>query len=129
MTPRATYRLQFHRGFTFADAASLAGYLERLGISHVYSSPIQTAREGSSHGYDIVDHATINPELGGEAEFLRMVKALKDHGIGVVLDIVPNHMCVASPANAWWWDVLENGRASRFAGHFDIDWDPPDARL
>lgn len=129
MIPRATYRLQFHRGFGFADGASLAPYLARLGISHLYSSPIQTARKGSTHGYDIVDHATINPELGGRDGFLEMAKALRAHHIGIILDIVPNHMFVGDGSNVWWQDVLESGVQSRFAHHFDIDWDPPDHRL
>lgn len=129
MIPRATYRLQFHRGFTFADGAGIARYLAQLGISHVYASPIQTARKGSTHGYDVVDHATINPELGGEAGFAAMVDALRANGLGLILDIVPNHMFVGDATNAWWFDVLENGEASRFPHHFDIDWRPSDPRL
>jgi (1->4)-alpha-D-glucan 1-alpha-D-glucosylmutase len=129
MIPRATYRLQFHRGFDFSAGAKLVPYLARLGISHVYSSPIQTARSGSTHGYDVVDHATINPELGGRDGFLEVANALKAHGMGIILDIVPNHMFVGDGSNAWWLDVLEFGRQSRFARHFDIDWDPPDPQL
>ena len=129
MILRATYRLQFHRGFGFAEGARLGSYLAHLGISHLYSSPIQTARSGSVHGYDIVDHATFNAELGGRQGFVDMAKALKDHGVRIILDIVPNHMFVGDGTNAWWQDVLKKGRQSRFAHYFDIDWDPPDPRL
>src|SRR5215212_12100732 len=90
--PRATYRLQFHAGFGFDDAAALAPYLARLGVSHVYASPYLKARPGSTHGYDIVDHDRLNPELGDDAAFLRMVAALRENGLGQVLDFVPNHM-------------------------------------
>src|SRR5215472_11079646 len=90
--PRATYRLQFHKGFGFADAAALAPYLARLGISHVYASPYLKARPGSAHGYDIVDHGQLNPELGGDADFRAMVAAFHEHGLSQVLDFVPNHM-------------------------------------
>lgn len=124
MIPTATYRVQFHAGFTFADAAVLAPYWARLGVSHLYASPIATARAGSTHGYDVVDPTTINPALGGEDGFRAMVAALKNEGLGVVLDIVPNHVAVGGDDNAWWLDVLRNGRASAFAPMFDIDWDP-----
>ncbi|NKC31996.1 malto-oligosyltrehalose synthase [Falsiroseomonas selenitidurans] len=120
--PRATYRLQFHAGFRFADAARLAPYLARLGISHVYASPWLKARPGSTHGYDIVDHAALNPELGTEADFRAMVAAFKAHGLGQILDFVPNHMGVGGADNPWWLDVLEWGEASDFAGWFDIGW-------
>jgi (1->4)-alpha-D-glucan 1-alpha-D-glucosylmutase len=129
MTPRATYRLQFNSRFTFADGARLASYLGRMGISHVYSSPIATARKGSPHGYDGTDPTTINPELGGAEGFATMAKALRAEGVGIILDIVPNHLCVADPANAWWQDVLENGQRSAFARYFDIDWRNDDPRL
>lgn len=129
MIPTATYRLQFHKAFTFADAARQAGYFRRLGISHVYASPIQTARSGSTHGYDVVDHRHINPELGGEDGFLAMAGRLKADGLGIILDIVPNHMAVGGGDNAWWLDVLQNGPGSRYASWFDIDFDPPDAAL
>jgi (1->4)-alpha-D-glucan 1-alpha-D-glucosylmutase len=122
--PRATYRLQFHAGFGFRDAAALAPYLARLGVSHVYASPYLKARPGSSHGYDIVDHGTLNPELGGEAEFRSMVAAFRENGLGQVLDFVPNHMGVGGADNPWWLDVLEWGPDSDYAGWFDIDWDP-----
>ena len=126
MTPLATYRMQFHQGFTFSDAIPLAAYLKRLGISHVYSSPILAARIGSRHGYDVIDHARINPELGGENGFLAFVSALRQNGLGLIVDIVPNHMAVGGSDNPWWMDVLENGQTSRYAAMFDVDWDPPD---
>jgi (1->4)-alpha-D-glucan 1-alpha-D-glucosylmutase len=122
--PRATYRLQFHAGFGFRDAAALAPYLARLGISHVYASPYLKARPGSSHGYDIVDHGRLNPELGDEAEFRAMVAVFRENGLGQVLDFVPNHMGVGGADNPWWLDVLEWGPDSDYAGWFDIDWDP-----
>ncbi|NKE47409.1 malto-oligosyltrehalose synthase [Roseomonas frigidaquae] len=120
--PRATYRLQFHAGFRFADAAALAPYLARLGISHVYASPWLKARPGSTHGYDIVDHTAFNPELGTEADFRAMAAAFKANGLGQILDFVPNHMGVGGADNPWWLDVLEWGEASDFAGWLDIDW-------
>jgi (1->4)-alpha-D-glucan 1-alpha-D-glucosylmutase len=129
MTPTATYRVQFHAGFTFADAAALAPYWAALGISHLYASPIATARQGSTHGYDVTDPSTINPALGGEDGFQALVHALRAQGLGLVLDIVPNHVAVGGGDNAWWLDVLENGQASRYADHFDIDWAPADRDL
>jgi len=128
MTPRATLRLQFHRGFTFADAAALVPYFARLGISHLYASPIATARPGSAHGYDVIDATRVNPELGGEEGLCALSSALAQAGMGMILDIVPNHMA-ADTANAWWADVLRHGRASRFARWFDIDWDAGDKVL
>ena len=125
----ATARLQFHSGFTLDDGEELVPYFSDLGISHYYASPLLTARAGSTHGYDIVDHNRINPELGGEAALERLVKTLRAHGMGLILDIVPNHMGVGGNDNAWWLDVLEWGRASPYAEYFDIDWDPPDASL
>jgi len=125
MIPRATYRLQFHRDFTFADAIHLATYLKQLGISHVYSSPILAARAGSTHGYDVIDHTRINSELGGEDGLRALVAALRQNGLGLIVDIVPNHMAVGHD-NPWWVDVLENGQSSPYATMFDIDWDPPD---
>src|SRR5215472_2161389 len=121
---RATYRLQFHKGFTFRDAATLVSYLARLGISHIYASPLMEARPGSTHGYDIVHHNRFNPEIGSEDEFAALVAALKAHGMGLILDIVPNHMAVGGADNAWWLDVLEWGEASLYAPYFDINWDP-----
>ena len=126
---RATARLQFHAGFTLDDAVPLVPYLARLGISHLYASPILKARPGSMHGYDIVDHGQINPELGGEPALRRLVAALKEAGLGLIIDIVPNHMGVGGADNAWWLDVLEWGRQSLFASFFDIDWEPPDRSL
>jgi len=126
--PRATYRLQFHKGFTFDHAVEIVPYLARLGISHVYASPIQAAAPGSTHGYDIVDHATINPELGGEEGFRRLSDALTAHGLKLLLDIVPNHMGVGGQANGWWLSVLEWGRLSPVAHAFDIDWERPGAQ-
>src|SRR6185503_14154527 len=122
--PRATYRLQFNKEFTFNDAARTAPYLARLGISHVYASPILKARPGSMHGYDVVDHSQLNPELGTREEFDRLVATLHEHGLGLIVDIVPNHLVVMGNENVWWLDVLENGPAARCAFHFDIDWRP-----
>lgn len=121
--PRATYRLQFHKDFTFADAEAIVPYLAKLGISHVYASPIQKARPGSTHGYDIVDHGAINPELGGEAGFVKLSDRLRAHGLKLLLDIVPNHMGVGGSDNPWWLSVLEWGPLSPFAHAFDIDWE------
>lgn len=129
MIPTATYRVQFHADFDFAAAAALAPYWAKLGISHLYASPITTARQGSTHGYDVIDPTTINPALGGEAGFRALVEALRAEGLGVVLDIVPNHVAVGGADNAWWLDVLEKGRDSAYAPYFDIDWAPPDPSL
>jgi (1->4)-alpha-D-glucan 1-alpha-D-glucosylmutase len=127
--PRATYRLQFNREFTFDDAARIVPYLARLGISHVYSSPILKARPGSMHGYDVTDHTQLNPELGTREDFDRFTDRLHEHGMGLVVDIVPNHIGVMGDDNAWWLDVLENGPAARDAHHFDIDWRPNRASM
>jgi (1->4)-alpha-D-glucan 1-alpha-D-glucosylmutase len=129
MIPRATYRMQFHKGFTFADALPLAPYLQQLGISHLYASPILAARAGSTHGYDVIDPTRINPELGGEEGFAALVSALRAHGLGLIVDIVPNHMAVGGADNPWWLDVLEAGQASPYSGMFDIDWDTPDVTM
>ena len=123
--PNATYRVQLHGGFDFDDAAAIVPYLATLGITHLYCSPYLQARPGSTHGYDIVDHARLNEELGGRDAHARLIAALGAHGMGHILDIVPNHMAINDPANAWWWDVLKNGHESRFASFFDIDWGPP----
>jgi (1->4)-alpha-D-glucan 1-alpha-D-glucosylmutase len=123
--PRALGRLQFHAGFTLDDAVNVVGYYARLGVSHLYASPILRARHGSTHGYDVVDCHEVNPELGGEAALRRLVAVLRGHGMGLIVDIVPNHMGVGSE-NAWWMDVLRRGRGSRYAGYFDIDWLAPD---
>lgn len=127
--PRATYRIQFNAGFTLRQATELVPYLDQLGVSHLYASPLLKAMAGSTHGYDACDFGRLNPELGTDADFQELVAALQERGMGLVLDIVPNHMSVASPANQWWWDVLKNGQASRFAHFFDIDWESSDARM
>lgn len=119
--PTATYRIQFRNGMTFDRAADLVPYLKRLGISHLYASPVFTATSGSTHGYDVTDANEIDPSIGGREGFNRMVKGLKAAGLGLILDIVPNHMA-ASLENSWWHDVVENGENSRYARHFDIDW-------
>jgi len=121
--PIATYRLQLTAHFDFDAAASVVPYLKALGITHLYASPFMKARKGSTHGYDIVDHTTLNPELGGEEGFERLSRALKQHDIGLILDFVPNHVGVHFADNPWWLDVLEWGPASPHAVSFDIDWD------
>jgi len=126
--PRATYRLQFHRGFTLRDAMGLIPFLDELGVSHVYASPLLKAMPGSTHGYDVCDFSRINPEVGTEEDLRRFVGALHRRGIGLLLDIVPNHMGIGAE-NSWWWDVLLHGPSSRFVRYFDIDWNPPDRRL
>lgn len=127
--PVSTYRLQFHRGFTFQDARALVPYLSELGITDCYSSPYLKASYGSGHGYDICDHNQLNPEIGGEADYNAFTDELAAHGMGQIMDVVPNHMAVDPAANGWWRDVLENGRCSRYASFFDIDWDPVKAEL
>ncbi|WP_019623507.1 malto-oligosyltrehalose synthase [Thioalkalivibrio thiocyanoxidans] len=124
----ATCRLQLHPGFSLDDAARVVPYLARLGISHLYLSPILQAVRGSMHGYDVVDPSRVNDELGGEAARQRLCAALEQAGMGLVLDIVPNHMAVAGDQNPWWWDVLENGPSSRFAMFFDVDWESSEER-
>ena len=126
--PIATYRLQLHPGFGFAEARQILGYLSALGISHLYISPCFQSIAGSMHGYDIVDFCKINEELGGAAEFEDLCQAIKDAGMGLVADIVPNHMAIEGKQNPWWWDVLENGPSSRFATYFDVDWDASEER-
>lgn len=123
VAPLATYRLQFTKDFTFNDAAALVPYLRDLGISHLYASPFLKARPGSTHGYDIVDHDRLNPELGGDEGFSRLSDALKQNKIGLILDFVPNHMGVGQSDNGWWLDVLEWGQRSPYADAFDIDWE------
>jgi len=122
--PRATYRVQLNAGFTFRDAAAIVPYLAALGISHVYCSPYFRARAGSTHGYDVVDHNSFNPEIGHRDDFELFVAALRAHGMGHIVDIVPNHVGILGADNAWWMDLLENGEASRYAAFFDIDWAP-----
>lgn len=122
--PLATYRLQFNRDFAFGDAERVVPYLARLGISHIYASPYLKARAGSTHGYDIIDHNALNPEIGDADAFAAFSDALARHGMGQVLDFVPNHMGVGHADNAWWLDVLEWGEESPYAEYFDIDWQP-----
>jgi (1->4)-alpha-D-glucan 1-alpha-D-glucosylmutase len=119
--PAATYRLQLNRNFTFADAEKVLDYLVALGISHVYLSPIRTSRKGSTHGYDVTDPTQVDPELGGEAALEHFQSELRARGLGLIVDVVPNHMA-ASSENRWWMDVLENGPASAYASYFDVAW-------
>lgn len=123
---RATLRLQFHKGFTLEDAVPLVPYFARLGISHVYASPLLRARAGSMHGYDVVDPTRVNPELGGEAALRSLVSALHGHDMGLILDVVSNHMAVGGSDNPWWLDLLEWGRLSPYGEFFDIQWHSPD---
>lgn len=126
---RATQRLQFHKGFTLDDAVPLVPYFARLGISHLYASPLLSARAGSMHGYDVVDPTSVNPELGGEPALRRLVAALREHEMGLILDIVSNHMAVGGADNPWWLDLLEWGRLSPYSEFFDIQWHSPDPLL
>jgi (1->4)-alpha-D-glucan 1-alpha-D-glucosylmutase len=125
---RATYRVQLHAGFDFKSAAGIANYLAALGISHLYSSPYLQAGRGSTHGYNVVNPHHVNEELGGAEAYTRLCEALRYYGLGQVLDIVPNHMAITGAENPWWWDVLENGPASRYAAYFDVEWDLPESR-
>ncbi|GLU32261.1 malto-oligosyltrehalose synthase [Trinickia caryophylli] len=127
--PRSTLRLQLHRGFTFDDAAAHVDYFAALGISHLYLSPLTTAVPGSTHGYDTVDYGTVSPELGGEPALRRLSQALRARQMGIIADIVPNHMGIACGYNAWWFDILEWGRHSAYARYFDVDWHSPDPAL
>src|ERR1700754_4533023 len=122
-TPIATYRVQLTADFNFDAAAGIVPYLKSLGITHLYASPFMKARKGSTHGYDVVDHTRLNPELGGEAGFERLSAALKQQDLGLILDFVPNHVGVHYADNPWWLDMLEWGPASPHAAAFDIDWD------
>ena len=126
---RATQRLQFHKGFTLDDAVPLVPYFAQLGISHLYTSPLLSARAGSMHGYDVVDPTRVNPELGGEPALRRLVAALREHDMGLILDIVSNHMAVGGADNPWWLDLLEWGRLSPYSEFFDIQWHSPDPLL
>ena len=123
--PASTYRLQFNSSFTFRDAANAVDYLHMLGITDCYASPFLMSRRGSLHGYDVVDHGKFNPEIGSEEDFHHFSSRLQDHGMGLIADVVPNHMCISDAHNKWWWDVLETGPYSLFARWFDIDWSPP----
>ena len=127
--PRATYRIQLNSDFTFRDATAIVPYLAELGISHLYCSPYFRALAGSTHGYDVVDHNSFNPEIGDRADFERFVAELRTHRMGHVLDIVPNHVGIMGSENVRWMDVLENGQASIYAEFFDIDWTPANAAL
>jgi (1->4)-alpha-D-glucan 1-alpha-D-glucosylmutase len=127
--PSSTYRLQLRADFTFDDTAGVSDYLSELGVTHVYCSPYLQAAPGSTHGYDVIDYTRPNTELGGEEGFRRFAAALRAAGLGQVLDIVPNHMAISTAANWWWADVLENGPSSHFASYFDVEWEPPEARL
>jgi (1->4)-alpha-D-glucan 1-alpha-D-glucosylmutase len=120
--PESTYRLQFHAGFTFRDALAIVPYLRELGITHCYASPYLKARPGSTHGYDIIDHGCLNPEIGTPEDYETLVAALRAHDLGQILDTVPNHMAVGTNDNAWWNDVLEDGPSSRYGAFFDIAW-------
>ena len=113
--PTATYRLQFHRDFTFAQATGILDYLRALGISHVYSSPYFQASESSTHGYDVANHNRINPAVGDAGDYAAFIGGLRARGMGQVLDFVPNHMGISEPINAWWMDVLENGPSSELS--------------
>jgi len=127
--PSSTYRLQLNREFPLPRAHEILGYLHQLGISDCYISPLAKARSESLHGYDITDHHVLNPELGGEQAFREFAKSARRLGLGLILDTVPNHMCISDSANRWWFDVLENGPNSPYAGFFDIDWNPPKGAL
>lgn len=125
VTPTATYRVQLHAGFRFEDARAIVPYLEKLGITDLYTSPYLKAAPGSTHGYDITDHSQLNPEIGSDDDHEALLDTLRRHGLGLLLDVVPNHMGILGNENPWWNDVLENGEASVFANSFDIDWAAP----
>jgi (1->4)-alpha-D-glucan 1-alpha-D-glucosylmutase len=127
--PCSTYRLQLNQRFTFSQAAAVVAYLHELGITDCYTSPFLMAHPGSMHGYDVTDHTRFNPEIGSQEQFTEFAEHLKQRGMGLVVDVVPNHMCITHPSNLWWWDVLENGPSSDYSHHFDIDWNPPKAEL
>src|SRR4029450_12019031 len=127
--PAATYRIQLSRDMRFADVQRMVGSLDDLGVSDLSCSPILAAREGSPHGYDISDHGRINPELGGDADLRALSASLRTRGMGLIVDIVPNHMGADANSNRWWRDVLENGPSSPYARFFDIDWHPARAEL
>jgi (1->4)-alpha-D-glucan 1-alpha-D-glucosylmutase len=126
--PLSTYRVQLHKDFDFSRASAVVPYLARLGVSHLYASPILHAMPGSNHGYDVVDHTTVNPELGGGVGFAALADTLQANGLRLVLDTVPNHMGIAA-GNPLWEDVLENGPAALHAHFFDVEWDPVKAEL
>ena len=129
-TPVSTYRLQIRPGFTLQDAAETVPYLKSLGVDWIYLSPILTAEKGSDHGYDVTDPSAIDPDRGGAEGLAAASQAARDAGMGVLVDIVPNHVGVASPTEeAWWWDVLQHGRESEHATAFDIEWPAGDGKL
>ena len=128
-TITATYRLQFNHQFRLCHASQLVDYWQELGITAIYASPLTEARKGSLYGYDVVNHNQINPEVGTKEELKKFSNELKKRGISLILDIVPNHMCIADKQNSWWYDVLENGPFSLYADYFDILWNPPKAEL
>ena len=123
--PNASYRLQLCGHLRFVEVRDLVGYLSDLGIGAAYLSPFFRAAKGSTHGYDVVDPRQLDPSLGSEEDFGSLAEKLREHGMGMVVDIVPNHMGIADPHNAWWQDVLENGPSSNYAKFFDIDGHPP----
>src|SRR5262245_41107293 len=123
--PAATYRLQFNYLFTLKQASAILDYLRGLGVSDCYASPLFMARPGSLHGYDVIDPTKLNPELGTREDFNEFSAQLKKREMGLMIDVVPNHMCIAGSGNQWWNDVLENGPGSRYSSYFDIDWSPP----
>ena len=125
----ATYRLQFNDKFRFADAEALIPYLHNLGVSHIYASPVFEARPGSQSGYDTCDFSRISPELGGEEAFNSLVEALHRHGMGMIVDFVPNHMSAHPQWNQWWRSVLANGPSSSVSEYFDVDWNPVNSNL
>src|ERR1700761_7550311 len=131
----STYRLQLRGvssgfGFTFADAEKLLDYLDDLGVSHLYLSPILTPVTGSAHGYDVTDPTTVSAELGGPEGLAKLSAAARARGLGLIVDVVPNHVGVDKPEqNSWWWDVLRHGKSSAYASFFDIDWDLDDGRI
>ncbi len=129
VAPRATYRLQLNEKFRLPDALALVPYLRDLGVSHLYVSPLFKARPHSLHGYDVCDYTQLNPEIGGEEDLAKLIAALRENQLGLVLDIVPNHMGIGAPENHWWWDVLTHGASSQYASYFDIDWETDDLRL
>ncbi|HEX6747086.1 MAG TPA: malto-oligosyltrehalose synthase [Longimicrobium sp.] len=127
--PRSTYRVQLNRGFTFRHAAEIVPYLHELGVGDLYASPYLQARPGSVHGYDITDHGALNAEIGTDEDHARLVALLRKHGMGHLVDVVPNHMGIAGHTNPWWWDVLEGGPDSPHAAYFDVDWEPRQPEL
>lgn len=127
--PTSVYRLQFNSTYTFVNAVDLIDYLQELGINDCYTSPLMKAMPGSQHSYDVTDHTQLNPEIGTEEEFGSFAEKLRSQDMGLIVDIIPNHMCISVPYNPWWNDVLENGPSSPYANFFNIDWDPPRREL